>query len=333
MNDSIRRNHLKTYGASLSVLLNVYNHEFRISPSMGGSYVIKEDLYLCPLCLQAFFYIKDNEIFENREFTEDHFPPESVGGTKTILVCKESNSSFGGNLDYAIKEYLELMRFVRKSENASYPVKLSFNGIPGKYNQDVYWQKGVLIKEVNFKKYPLIQKWILDYENVMNGFSLKISGPSGKIIQKALLRSAYLYSFHNWGYDFCYSHTASHIRKVINGEEAHPLSNFGVFSDVTTPNFSNGFYFNDSSAEHKTFFIFFDIKIENPKCEQKIFVLIPGGDLASWDQLTNFQSWVEKREADISLTPIFGDCVMRNNYMGYSLTWQKLAWGELPYQE
>jgi len=292
MNDSIRRNHLKTYGASLSVLLNVYNHEFRISPSMGGSYVIKEDLYLCPLCLQAFFYIKDNEIFENREFTEDHFPPESVGGTKTILVCKECNSSFGGNLDYAIKEYLELMRFVRKSENASYPVKLS-----------------------------------------LNGFSLKISGPSGKIIQKALLRAAYLYSFHNWGYDFCYSHTASHIRKVINGEEAHPLSNFGVFSDVTTPNFSNGFYFNDSSAEHKTFFIFFDIKIENPKCEQKIFVLIPGGDLASWDQLTNFQSWVEKREADISLTPIFGDCVMRNNYMGYSLTWQKLAWGELPYQE
>jgi len=325
MNENIRRNHLETYGSSLTTLLNVYNYELRIGPTKEDSCAIKETSYLCPLCLKCFFYIKENEVFESNEFTEDHFPPKSVGGTRTILVCITCNSSYGRNLDYAIKEYLEFMRFVKKTENSSYPTKLSFGGIPGKYNQNVRWENRTLVKEIDFKKYPLIKKWIFDYEKIKKGFSLKLSSPSEKTIQRALLRVAYLYCFQNWGYDFCFSQTAHRLRNVIDGKEVHPLSNFGVFNNVSMPSFSNGFYFNDSSATQATFIILFDIKVANPKYEQKIVVLIPGGDLEAWSRLSNFESWIEKGETDLSLVQLFEDSIMRNNHFGYSLTWQKLS--------
>src|SRR5215213_4796943 len=50
--------------------------------------------YLCPVCLQNFAWIENEQIFWNNDFDLDHFPPESVGGKNEILECKSCNSKY-----------------------------------------------------------------------------------------------------------------------------------------------------------------------------------------------------------------------------------------------
>lgn len=325
MTDGIKKWHLDNYGKSLTALFDAYNYGIKIGASTDESELITEDIYLCPLCLKHFFYLKEKEFYENQEFTEDHFPPESVGGKQTILVCAPCNSFYGRDVDYSLKEYLSFKRFIAQKDKAPYPTKISYHGIPGKYNQNLYWENGNLVKEVNFKKYPLIKNWILDFKNASRNFSLEITAPSEEKIQKALLRTAYLLCFTNWGYDFVYSQAAKHIRDTITGNAIHPLSNYGVFGDYDLANSPQGFYFNDATIEAQAFFIFFDIKLENPEYKEKVFVIIPGPDTKSWSQLNNFNSWIQSKNEDISLIELFSDSVKRKNYFGYSITWEKLA--------
>lgn len=325
MTDGIKKWHLDNYGKSLTALFNANNYSIRIGTSPDESKFVTEDIYLCPLCLKSFFYLKDNEFYENQEFTEDHFPPESVGGKQTILVCSPCNSSYGRDLDYSLKEYLSFKRFIAQKDKAPYPTKITYNGIKGKYNQNLYWENGTLVKEVNFKKYPLIKNWLFDFKKASWDFSLKVTAPPEATIQKALLRAAYLLCFTNWGYDFAYSQTGKHIRETIEGKENHPLSNYGVFGDYESSNHPQGFYFNDTTIEEQAFFIFFDIKIENPEYTERTFVIIPGPDTKSWRQLNNFKSWIQNKSSEISLIELFSDSIKRKSYFGYSTAWGKLA--------
>ena len=325
MTDGIKKWHLDNYGKSLTALFDVHNYSIKIGASTDESELITEDIYLCPLCLKHFFYLKENEFYENQEFTEDHFPPESVGGKQTVLVCAPCNSFYGRDLDYTLKEYLSFKRFIAQKDKAPYPTKISYFGIPGNYNQNLYWENGSLVKEVNFKKYRLIKNWIFDFKKESWNFSLKITAPSEQKIQKALLRTAYLLCFTNWGYDFAYSQTAKHIRETIAGNENHPLSNYGVFGDCDSNTPQEGFYFNDTVLDEQAFFIFFDIKVENPNFTEKVFVIIPGPDTKSWYQLNSFKPWIQNKTGDTSLIELFSDSIKRKNYFGYSFTWEKLA--------
>jgi hypothetical protein len=38
------------------------------------------------------------------EFSLDHFPPESIGGFQTLLVCKKSNNEAGKLHDFSLKQ-------------------------------------------------------------------------------------------------------------------------------------------------------------------------------------------------------------------------------------
>jgi hypothetical protein len=325
MRDSTRKWHLDNYGKSLTKLLRTHDYCIRVGELLRESEILTEDIYLCPLCLKHFFYLKNNEFYANAEFTSDHFPPKSVGGKQTILVCVRCNSSYGIDLDYSLKEYLSFKRFISRKDKSPYPMKVSYNGVPGKYNQNLYWENGSLIKEIDFKKYPLIKEWLFDLKNVSQGFSFKITAPSEKVIQKALLRSAYLLCFANWGYDFAYSPTGKHIRNVLENRESHPLSNYGVFGDYDFAKSPHGFYFNDTIIEQQAFFVFFTVKLDNPEYEEKILVVIPGPDTDSWNQLFNFKSWIQKKQANFELIELFSDSVKQKNYFGYSSTWLKLT--------
>jgi hypothetical protein len=324
MNKNVRKHHLETYGASLSALLNACDIEFKIGFSLEDSLTIGENIYICPLCLKSFFYFKNCQFYENEEFTEDHFPPQSVGGSRTILTCKPCNSSYGGNMDYALKEYLEFKRFLSKKEKASYPTKVSYSGTQGKYNLRLYWENGILIKEIDFKKYPLIQKWLLA-PNANRNLTFETLAPSEVVIQKALLRAAYLHCFSNWGYDFIYSETAKRMRRVLEGKEEHPLSNFGVLADISFSNLANGFYFNGSSKDKEVFLLFFDIQLKKPEYKLGICVIIPGNDQEAWARMATLKNWIENMEADISLIRLWEDYIRRKNYFSYSSIWESLS--------
>jgi hypothetical protein len=315
---------LETYGKSLIEFAKAINYHVKIQKENGEIQVFEKDIYICPLCMTNFFYFKDGEYYESETFSDDHYPPESVGGTQTIFVCKPCNDFYGSNMDYALKEYLMSQAFLNKDENAAYPIKFSYGGIPGSYKVNTNWKEGNMVQNVSFKNYPLVKDWMLDTKKNQWSFKMKISMPTEEIIGKALLRAAYLYCFANWGYDFAYSITANHIRKVLRNGEKHPLFNSGVSGDVSSSTLENGYYFITNPKWYQAFQVMFDIGLKVPEITRKVFVIIPGNTEKSWKQLTNFGSWIKSKTANTKVIKLHDDCVTKGFYTHYNYTWAKL---------
>ena len=147
--------------------------------------------------------MKDGEFYEDATFSEDHFPPKSVGGLQTLLVCKPCNDYYGSKMDHALKDYLKFKAFLNKKDNASYPLKFSYKGIPGSYRITTEWEKGNMVQTVNFKDYPLIKEWITDLQRREWSFSMKITTPAQDTINKALLRTGLPVLLFELGIRFC----------------------------------------------------------------------------------------------------------------------------------
>jgi hypothetical protein len=63
-------------------------------------------VYLYPLCLKHVISYDGEDLRFKEAFTLDHFPPESVGGKATVLVCNKCNSTAGADFEYSLKEWL-----------------------------------------------------------------------------------------------------------------------------------------------------------------------------------------------------------------------------------
>ena len=61
--------------------------------------------YVCPLCIGT-FTISDLESKSQNPLTEEHNPPEKLGGKVTLLTCKSCNSKCGSDLDAHLLNYL-----------------------------------------------------------------------------------------------------------------------------------------------------------------------------------------------------------------------------------
>src|SRR3954454_153888 len=57
--------------------------------------VPKHVAYLCPLCVNNFIILLEQGLIPSTDFSLDHFPPESVGGTLKLLTCKKCNNDAG----------------------------------------------------------------------------------------------------------------------------------------------------------------------------------------------------------------------------------------------
>lgn len=320
-----RRFYLDTYGKSLTEFAKAMGQQVKVQRDTGELLAFKKDIYLCPLCIKNFFYYQNGEYFESDTFSDDHYPPESAGGTRTILVCKPCNDFYGRKMDFVLKEYLQSQAFLSKNKSAAYPLKFSYSGIAGNYKIVAGWQDGMMVKNVDFKKYPLIKQWLMDMGKDAWNLNIKISFPSEKLIAMALLRAAYLYCFANWGYDFAFSVAGKNLRDVLQGSGLHPLSNLGVFGDVSSISLSNGFYFINNPKKFQVFQAIFDIFLPETDVTRKVFVLIPGPSEEAWAKLANFKDWIDKTKASTKVISIYNDCVMKGFYTHYRYTWETLT--------
>jgi hypothetical protein len=111
--ESIWRAHLATYSHTI-----VHNTE-KYAPLIetAGETFSPFNLYVCPLCTDSYFYVGRNEILGNAEFSLDHLPPESVGGTFKVLSCKKCNNE-------------KLKRFLLEIHNGEHPQLQIFVGSP-----------------------------------------------------------------------------------------------------------------------------------------------------------------------------------------------------------
>ncbi|HYH13601.1 MAG TPA: hypothetical protein VD794_00180, partial [Flavisolibacter sp.] len=178
--------HLNTYGVSLQEYAKSKNSKIQVEKTTGELETIEVPIYLCPLCIKNYFFLKDNVIYESATFSEDHFPPKSVSGGRKILVCKPCNERYGLEVDHAPKDYLSLLAFLRKKDHANYTLTITYKGAPGHYKIDAFWENGNMVQSFSFKQYKPVAKWMLDPYKTEWQLGMKFLAPAEASIQKSI---------------------------------------------------------------------------------------------------------------------------------------------------
>jgi hypothetical protein len=184
--------------------------------------------YVCPMCILNGILILPNaeKPMFSSEFSQDHFPPKSVGGTYTMLVCKDCNNKAGGEIDFVLKDQLSRMSLENRTPLSQVKAVTTIEGIPGNYKgRFSINENGEAVLGFNQegkKDAPYLNQWINEPGKNWEA-KVTIRNPDEEKVAKALVRAAYLFCFGIWGYEFAFSRSAELIRRYLAGECEYPI--------------------------------------------------------------------------------------------------------------
>ena len=192
--------------------------------------------YICPLCITNCFMVGEKGIHYTNDFSLDHFPPESAGGRLKVLVCKKCNNESGHKYDFALKEKINSLSFNKKIPLSKISVKTEISNVKGRFHGEMVIREDreteISFKPNSNKKIPPLDTWLENSKNSLDwkaNLTMKI--PDDSKVAKAVLKSAYLYCFINWGYDFIYSEQGNLFRQVLNSEAEYPIPSPSLWLD------------------------------------------------------------------------------------------------------
>jgi hypothetical protein len=321
---TILTDHLRYFGPSLLYLPKKYqNLVFK-----EGAEIPIHLPYICPLCLQKYIVLVGRDLNVNGEFSIDHIPPQSVGGTLEIITCKKCNNDAGGLYE---AELLKKMNYeASRNNHPDAEIKTFFKaeGMPGNYtsfakrNED-----GEIILDFSDKlkkDAPFLKDW-LENKSKTDAWEVKltITRPDDKKILKAILKSAYLICFINWGYDFIFSLNGELIRDVLSGNKEYPMNFISLWLDESNlPNdiqLPLGLCIIEKPIELRTFAVNIPLKLNGYSSVATVLIPYPGE--AGWNKLkeiNNFQT--NKPTIQISFSRVTAS-LPNNIFDGYPRTW------------
>jgi hypothetical protein len=308
----IERN-IRTFSPSLNAVAARYNIKvFRNLPENA-------EAYLCPLCLSNHLYILEDSLYGSSLFTMDHYPPKSIGGTKTALVCQPCNSSYGGNLDHHIKTNLQVKGFFEG--RSSFPITVSIKG-EGTYRIEGSIEKDRIFLLEHNKKSNLIERWHAAEQIARANneeYKINVTGtyPTAELVTRAYLKAGYLQFFIWAGYDFIFSHIAAKIRAVISGDIDHPLSNHGVLTGIRGLELTDGIYALTNSDLPRTFFACMSMVDPTDHSEQKCIVLVPLNTVSGWNEQAAFKQLIPNTQLEFCYQKYENFVVSKDNFFPY----------------
>jgi hypothetical protein len=85
-----------------------------------------QDVYGCPLCLRGF---SKDEVEADGMLSEEHAPPESLGGEVVYLTCRDCNSSAGSQLGFHMKHREALIDFLSGLDTDDVNARFTIGGV------------------------------------------------------------------------------------------------------------------------------------------------------------------------------------------------------------
>lgn len=289
--------------------------------------------YLCPLCVTNFIVVlpNENKVLATSNFDLDHYPQQSIGGKNSILVCKTCNNEAGHDFEYDLKAHLQLLSFENHALSQKVKVK---NIIPnvGRFNGQLWknesgnWEV-ILKPNESIKIRPLDE--LIDSMKISIGqeFQITLPLPNDTHIKKAFLKTAYLYCFAYWGYEFAFSKAGVLLRDVLSDKAEYPMNilplkfdrkNMSAFDKIPI-----GVCYISNPLVLKSFVV--NIKLEDKKTgvENIYPVFIPNPTDAGIEALNDIQKTLDSQfKGDISITPL--NSKLNETPLAYSQTWQEV---------
>lgn len=224
INEKIWKEHLLDYSRTLMDFIPIAK---QIIPIEHHKF-IPYGLYICPICIKNYFVATDVGIVGNAEFSIDHLPPQSAGGTYKMITCKKCNNDSG----IYESELEKLLNFGIDKANPNsgtiFKVQVRDPATGQVIKGTLKNNNGIsdIIFDENLKKY---RNDYIDFLNrlhtkKMGTISVEVPLYDKKKLSRALIKSAYLICFYWWGYEFVFSENGSLIRDVIAGKRDYPCT-------------------------------------------------------------------------------------------------------------
>lgn len=296
--------------------------------------------YLCPICTSNFILILREEQPDSsfREalkltsnFSLDHYPPHSAGGNKQVLVCKECNNTAGHDYDNEMKKHIQYLSLHKGAFSTKVEVKHSIEGVgsfKGKLesNEKNEWIFHLKNKETD--KIKPLDEWIADSKR-RGDFTITVTipTPQNEKFEKALLKTAYLCCFSQFGYEFVFSKAGNLIRNVLNSEAQYPIQVSALlFERNNQKEFENipiGVCYISQPENLRSFLVNIRLKYKENGYEAIHSVFIPDPTETGIENLKRIPQAIEAQEQ--TQTQIIAlNNILTSTPLAYSETWHQM---------
>jgi hypothetical protein len=172
--------------------------------------------YICPICLNQFTEKDLNEESINMLTLEDA-PPKSLGGRASTLTCKNCNNKCGHEIDFHLTE-----RLIELDERAFLPntktqAHFTHNGIKikGEINIDNDGVFTTLFDKKNNHPEKFEKYFEATGKGDISDLEFRHSRVAKHRLEVALLKTAYILAFEQYGYTLILSHPYDIVREQL----------------------------------------------------------------------------------------------------------------------
>ena len=197
------------------------------SPAATKLLNVSEAVYLCPICGRG--YLEQAAI--TGELTLEDVPPRSIGGKGLLLTCSDCNSNAGCNIDFHIKNHIDLNTFSKivlgkaKNEKAFGDILINGQSFPITIERT---DDSTEIRLLGSSNDPEKVRWLKQYMSDIsdsgnwNGFKFNISKTVKfdlRHMKIAFLKSGFLLVTALLGYMYAFNEKLAVVREQIRNPE------------------------------------------------------------------------------------------------------------------
>jgi hypothetical protein len=258
-----------------------------INSSENTNYVT----YWCPICLNNGIICLEGKMYLTSEFNMDHYPPDNSGGHFTALVCKTCNSTAGTLYENELKKELQVRSFNKGIAGSALFTKATIKDVPGgpyKGSLKIHDDGNKILDFGQLARTPYVENWHERIKANPNKFEIKVEGTfaNQKKVQKALVKSAYLYCFTRYGYEFSVSPGGSAMRKYIIGEADYPIPDQILYwQEDNFQNIPEGIAFISKPSEMLTYIVNVPLCLKETGYKCVVGIPYPNPTKTCWEDL------------------------------------------------
>lgn len=194
-------------------------NELKKEGNLVGIELKSDNTYICPVCLNQFSESDLTADSKNMLTLEDS-PPDSLGGKKVALTCKECNSRCGHDLDFHLQEAILELDAKEHLPHSSQKATITVDGIPIKGEVRVTETSMEVILSENNNNPAVVKEHLKKVvPDKVAAVEPKPSRVEPLKFDVALLKSAYILAFAKFGYNLFLDPCYDIVREQLKNPE------------------------------------------------------------------------------------------------------------------
>ena len=176
--------------------------------------------FLCPTCFNQFSE-SDLNISKENHLTLEDAPPKSLGGKANTLTCKKCNNEFGHQIDFHLTERLNELNIRSFLPNTGAKVRMTHKGIEVQGLVNVDDKGDITITHLEKVNNPEKLKSYISKtgKNDITDLKFPASRVDFKRFEIALLKTAYILAFEQYGYALILNKSYNRVREQLRNPD------------------------------------------------------------------------------------------------------------------